>query len=249
MSLQMATIEILDREAVDPSRDLPEKIEVQFNPKEYTLNKGAQIAEINIPGIDSPILQFIRGQNEKLTLDLFFDTRRPDLDATEALMTRTNERDVVDVRTLTRPVYQLVKIQPRTHAQPRVRFHWGKGISFKAIVESVQQKFTSFSPEGIPLQATLSVTFREYKTLEEQLQELNLQSSDHTKERIVREGETLSGIAAEEYRTPAQWRLIADFEGNRGLITNPRRLTPGITLLIPPLEQPGDVIFSDEAGV
>ena len=33
----------------------------------------------------------------------------------------------------------------------------------------------------MPLRATLSVTFREYKTLEEQLAELNLQSADHTK--------------------------------------------------------------------
>ena len=38
--------------------------------------KGAQIAEIAIPGIDSPILQFVRGQTQTLTLELFFDTTR-----------------------------------------------------------------------------------------------------------------------------------------------------------------------------
>ena len=115
-----------------------------------------------------------------------------------------------DVRTLTEPVYELVKIQPKTHAPPRIRFIWGQGLSFRAIVESVQQKFTLFSPSGIPLRATLSVSFREYKTLEEQLAELNLQSADHTKRRVVRSGDTLARIASRSTATPAQWRLIAD---------------------------------------
>lgn len=234
MSLQKAMIEIRPEDR--GGNNLPAQIEVQFNPKEYTLNKGAQIAEIAIPGIDSPILQFIRGQNEKLTLDLFFDSTRSA--GAESKM----GVGASDVREKTKLIYQLVKIQPSTHAPPRIRLQWGRGISFKAIVESVQQKFTLFSPEGIPLRATLSVTFREYKTLEEQLTELNLQSSDHTKQRVVREGETLSGIAAEEYDDAGQWRVIADFPGNRGKIPSPRRLEPGIVLLIPPLEGPGQVV-------
>jgi hypothetical protein len=226
MGLTNAFIEIDERDRA--AVNIPSPIKVQFNPTEYTLQKGAQIAEIAIPGIDSPILQFIRGQNEKLTLDLFFDT------------TTINGMgdDAVDVREQTNPVYQLVKIQPKTHAPPRIRFHWGaKGISFKAIVESVQQKFTLFNPQGIPLRATLSVTFREYKTLEEQLKELNLQSSDHTKQRVVKRGDSLDRIAAEEYQDPGEWRHIAD--ANADVIENPRRLTPGTRLRIPLLDGRG----------
>lgn len=223
MALTKAIIEVLDRDAVDPSRGLEATITVQFNPTEYSLSKGAQIAEIAIPGIDSPILQFIRGQNEKLTLDLFFDT-------TESGMGES----IQDVRERTRSIYQLVKIQPKTHAPPRIRFTWGQGLSFQAIVESVQQKFTLFNPLGIPLRATVSVSFREYKTLEEQLSELNLQSSDHTRRRVAQRGETLSQIAAEEYRDPREWRRIAD--ANASVVSNPRRLVPGTTLEIPPLD-------------
>ena len=36
--------------------------------------RGDQFAEIAIPGLDAPLQQFVRGQAEKLTLDLFFDT-------------------------------------------------------------------------------------------------------------------------------------------------------------------------------
>jgi hypothetical protein len=222
MSLQKAVIEIDPR---DRGPNLPPRITVQFNPAEYSLSKGAQIAEIAIPGIDSPILQFVRGQNEKLTLELFFDTTQGGM----------GEDPVQDVRDLTTPVYQLVKIQGNTHAPPRIRFVWGKGLSFRGIVESIQQKFTVFNPHGIPLRASLAVTFREYKTLEEQLSELNLQSSDHSKERVVRSHDTLSRIAYEEYRDSSQWRQIALDPANAALLTDLRRLVPGTRLSIPAL--------------
>jgi len=44
----------------------PETIPVQFYPTEISLEKGAQIAEVAIPGLDSPLLQFVHGQNEKM---------------------------------------------------------------------------------------------------------------------------------------------------------------------------------------
>jgi hypothetical protein len=224
VELKHAIIEVLDEDARKPNGELERFLDVQFNPTEYTLNKGAQIAEIGIYGIDSPILQFVRGQNEKLTMDLFFDTT--------TLGGGLGER-ARSVTTLTKPFYQLCKIQPKTHALPRIQFTWSEALSFKAIVESVQQKFTLFNPKGLPLRATLSITFREYRTLEEQLAKLKFESVDHTKRRVVQRGDTLSRIAAEEYGDPRLWPRIADANPDVG---SPRRLRPGQVLVIPPLE-------------
>src|ERR1043165_2582998 len=135
MGLERLLIEVDPR---DIGPNLPKEIRAQFNPTEYSRAKGAQIAEIAIPGIDSPILQFVRGQTETLTMELFFDT-------TESGM---GESGVVDVRELTEPVYRLSQIQPKTHAAPRVRFFWGSGISFRAIVDNVKQKFSFFNQAG-----------------------------------------------------------------------------------------------------
>jgi len=224
MALTKAVIEVLETD-VDTSRGLQRRFNVQFNPTDYTRVKGAQIAEIAIPGIDSPILQFVRGQDEKLTLDLFFDTTSDGMSGA-----------VTDVQTLTAPFYQLVKIQSTTHALPRIRFTWGESLSFKAIVESVQQKFTLFSPEGTALRATLSVSFREYRTLDEQLAELNLQSSDHSKTWTVQRGDTLSSIAARVYGDPTRWRDLANDPSNAAAGDNPLRLAPGLVLNVPPLD-------------
>lgn len=221
MNLQKAEIQILDAEAVDVSRGLPAKFAVQFNPTEYSLAKGAQIAEIAIPGLDSPLLQFVAGQNEKLSLDLFFDsTEKGGMGAS-----------AVSVEKETNSFYQLVKIQPKTHAPPKLRFLWGLGLNFECIVESITRKFTFFNPHGVPLRATLTVTFREYKTLEQQVKELNLQSSDHTKRYVVVQGDTLASIAAREYGDAHQWRRIADANYHR--LVDLRRLPAGLELGLP----------------
>lgn len=217
---------IIEVDAKDRGPNLPAIIPVQFNPPEYTLAKAAQVAEIAIPGIDAPILQFVRGQTQTLALELFFDTTR----------LGSSTVKVVDVRLLTEMVAQLGRIQPNTHAPPRIRFIWGLGLSFRAIVDNVQQKFTLFNPAGIPVRATLTVSFKEYKTLEEQLKELNLQSADHTKRRVVRRRDTLARIAFEEYGDASKWTVIADHPENRDRLTDLRRLTPGTELAIPAID-------------
>src|SRR3989442_15193300 len=90
-----------------------EFIPVQYNPTEFSLDKSAQIAEIAIPGLDSPLLQFVRGQNEKMTLDLFFDTTEDGMG-----------QGAKSVTTKTDPFYELVKIVPKTHAPPICTFIW-----------------------------------------------------------------------------------------------------------------------------
>jgi nucleoid-associated protein YgaU len=212
-----------------------EIVDVQFNPTEFTLEKSAQLAEIAIPGLDSPLLQFVRGQTEKLTVDLFFDTTEKGTGA-----------GATSVTTLTDRVYSLVKIEPDGHAPPICTFIWnasfpGADLSasagnqrrneFQCVVDSVRQKFTFFSPEGIPLRATLTLTLREYKTLDEQLRQLNLSSPDRSHSHVTERNDTVARLAARYYHKPGEWRAIADANG----LDDPRRLDAGLYLTIPPI--------------
>src|ERR1044071_3710322 len=96
----------------DHRKDL-EPIELQYNPTDTSYDKGAQYAEIAIPGLDAPLEQFIRGTAEKLTLDLFFDTTDQGMG-----------KKVTSVTTLTDRIYQLIKIEPTRHAPPVCTFFW-----------------------------------------------------------------------------------------------------------------------------
>ena len=105
------------------------------------------------------------------------------------------------------------------------------GIQFTGIIEKLSQKFTFFLDDGTPVRATLNVSFKEYKTVQQQLQEIGRESADRTKRIVFREGDSLWLFASKEYSDPAEWRVIAD--NNR--IENPRRVEPGTELELPPL--------------
>jgi hypothetical protein len=226
------------RVAPDGLTPLGPRLAVMFNPSDLSLTKGAQLAEIAVPGLDTPLQQFVRGQTERLTVRLFFDTTDDGMGPAASSVTEQTDR-----------FYSFVKIDAHLHAPPVCRFVWGSSFPgsdlpgddnqrrahFTGVVESVQQELTLFSPRGLPLRANLTVTMREYKTLAHQQRQLGLHSADRTSSHVVRRGDTLSAIAARAYGSPAEWRRIADH--NR--ISDPARLAPGTELEIPPIERVG----------
>jgi nucleoid-associated protein YgaU len=216
----------------DGSFDL---IPVQYNPKSLSFGKQTHTADINIPGLDSPLKQFVRGATETATVELFFDTTEKGTGA-----------GAVSVTTLTDAFYGLVKIDPKTHAAPVCSFIWGQKFpgdtlperygnqrrtEFSCIVTEVKQDFKLFSPEGTPLRAVLTVKLEEYVTLARQIEQLNLQSADHTRSHLLEQGETLALVAWTYLHAPRDWRHIAAANA----IDDPRRVHPGRTLTIPPL--------------
>jgi len=193
------------------------KIEILFNPKEYTLDKSNEFANINIPGLESPLLQFTRGGLQTLTMDLFFDTY-------------TYEKGK-DVRIYTDQVVKLMEIDEELHAPPVCKFIWGKGIEFVFVLSKMTKKFTMFDSNGTPVRATLTVTFNEYLTEAEFKKPTS--SPDRTKVYTLKEGDSLWAIADKEYGNPGQWRVIAEAND----IENPRIPPVGQEIEIPPLEE------------
>jgi hypothetical protein len=229
------TIPVKGRMLVQVGPNAYEDYEIQYNPTELTFDKQTQLAEIGIPGLDAPIQQFVRGNAEKLTLELFCDTTEQGTGINANSVTSETDK-----------FYQLVKIVPKLHAPPVITFFWHhefsgnrvgdawgdhRRTSFTGVAESVRQRFTMFSPEGVPLRATVTLTLREWRPIEQQLFELHLESPDRTHRHQLVSGETLSALATRYYDRAADWRPIA--EGNA--IEDPRRLKPGAALTIPSL--------------
>ena len=192
-----------------------ESVDVLFNPNEYVLQSGNQFAWQTIPGLQSPIAQFVSGEATTLSMDLFFDTYEQG----------------VDVRTHTAQISGLLNVDRDLHAPPHCRFVWGS-LDFKGVAEKVQQRFTMFLDSGVPVRATLNVTFRAVQSMTEQYQNVPRQSADRTKQKMLKQDEQLWMLAAEEYEDPSHWRAIAEANG----IDNPRRLPYGRKLIIPRLE-------------
>jgi nucleoid-associated protein YgaU len=199
-----------------------------FNPKELSVEKSNQFAEVNIPGLASPVFQFVRGNARTVTLDLFFDTYEECLDV-RTFTDRITGWDAGSMFSNLPGVSKgLMDIDSDLHAPPVCLFIWG-AFMFQCLIERVSKRFTMFLPQGIPVRATLNITLKEYREVDIQIREIALQSSDLTKRWVVKQGESLWYIAAMEYGDPADWRLIAEAND----IENPRALLPGQELVIP----------------
>lgn len=216
MALEYATLTNLDT---------GDRIEVLFNPNEYTLNKDNNFAQAVVPGLSSPLLQFVNGNLRTLELELVFDSLEEHKHTNRMVNTAR-----ADVRTLTQPVVDLMAINADTHAPPIVLFSWG-GLTFTGVLGRVVQKFTMFRDDGVPIRARLQVSFQEWKTAADEAKEVRRQTSDYTRRYRPTQGETLAQVAARFYGDPRMWRPIAIAND----LTDPRRLPFAAVLTIPKL--------------
>lgn len=228
-NLGKLTIEILKtpRGQAIEVRGFPNgKLEVQFNPTEYTIDRETTFAEVAVPGLDAPVIQYVRGGGDKLKLELF-------LDVTDS-MENGVAKDGASVKELfVEPLERLMLQHEKLHAPPIVCLTWGSTVLLPAAVaNSLSVKYTLFDTLGRPVRATATLGVRQYATASRQLADAGLQSPDLTNVATVRQGDTLPAIAAREYGNATRWRQIA--EANR--ITNPLALTPGQPLVVPKLK-------------
>jgi hypothetical protein len=206
-SLIQAYLEIVAPTVPDPV------IPLRFNPTEYQLQKGNNFAEIGIPGLQSPPIQFVRGASEKLTADVLVDT----------------SDTLADVRVAyVKKLRGLMDLNRELHAPPIIRFIWNTEV-FRGVLESLNVTYVLFTPEGIPLRAKLSLALKEYRPVEIQIKANPTASPDFEKTYVVRRGDTLSGIAFAIYRDSSVWREIA----SNNQIQDPRTLQPGRVLRLP----------------
>jgi hypothetical protein len=199
------------------------RLEVLFNPTEYSINRETNFFEVPVPGLDSPVVQYVRGSGDKMTFELFFDItdRMQDGQVTTGQSVRELFVD---------PLERLMLQNEKLHAPPPIMILWGKEVVMEsAVATSLSVKYTLFDTRGRPVRATANLSVREHKSASAQLAEQRLASPDLTNTAVVRAGDTLPLIAFREYGDAAQWRPIAETNG----LSNPLALAPGANLIVP----------------
>jgi nucleoid-associated protein YgaU len=215
-------IDFLGREFAEARLEIVEPatehrvIPLHFNPSEYTIKKENSFAEIPIPGLESPPLQYVRGGAEVLSMEVLVDT----------------SADLKNVReTYVDPLRRLLDKTEKLHAPPIVDFVWAEQV-FHGVLQSLEVTYLLFHTDGKPLRAKLALQLKEYRPVEIQLRDEDEGTSPHVeKQYTARAGEDLSSISGAVYRDPARWREIAWANG----ITDPRSLEPGTVLTVPRL--------------
>ncbi len=190
-------------------------VPIRFNPTEYQIEKQNNFADINIPGLENPPIQFVRGNNETLSMELLVDTSDTLEDVRERYVNRLRD---------------LLNIKSDLHAPPIVRLVWDRQV-FRGVVERLSIAYVMFRPDGVPLRARLGITLKQYRPVEVQVRERPKTSPDVEKSYTVQRGDSLSSVAFRVYRDASVWRQIASANG----IRDPRRIDPGTVLTLPRL--------------
>lgn len=186
-----------------------ERIQVMYNPEELRLEQGNSFAEVGIPGLNAPPVQYVRGKARTLSMDLFFDTYETDQ----------------DVRVHTGAIVRLLDKLPMTKAPPVLLFSMGQ-FNFECVLVDASQRFTMFRRDGTPVRSTVSARFQEFVRVEIEI-ERGFFAGPPTLHTAVR-SETASAIAQAVLGDPARWREVAEAND----IDDPFDIPAGLTLAI-----------------
>lgn len=205
MALEKLKIIIEDQNKGNPTQE----VQALFNPNQVEISKTGWHEHNggNLVAAEEPAT---------LSIELFFDTT-------------LGKSPPENVQKYTQPIYSLTQTKGNLNRPPLCKLIWGKTELLPlGILKSLTKTITHFLEDGTPVAAKLRCNFQEWQ---DPIQQKKIQNPIDDPIRIVKQGETLSSIAAEEYNDPSLWRVIA--QENR--LDNPRLLTPGQRLTVPPL--------------
>lgn len=220
-----------------------EWIPVQFNPNSLRINySNTMAAERSTGRRSSPTPQYIDKSESTFSVQLIYDTTVPgpakgEFSWTqESLNTNSNylqqektgdatHQANTDVRKLTEKIAKQFidsKESPQSngHSVPRkCQFEWGAFI-FRGMVSSYSETLDFFSPEGIPLRATVALTLKEDSFQFEKLTidakqraALGFSNAANTQAATAPASAAPATAAVAAGKNPKDWRDIAMLNG------------------------------------
>jgi Contractile injection system tube protein len=206
--------------------DNGEGLKFSFNPSEYTIAKSATWNRPTTKGAKKAGRPEFQGANaQTLQMEIFLD----------GYPSGEVARSVGTLLSWVRPTAaSLNKNKPEP---PILTFHWGVNPAlegFQAYLKSVSAKYTMFDTHGTPTRATANITLEEApENPKKQGQNPTSRSIHGRSVHVLREGESLTSIAYDEYGDAHIWRGLAAFNG----IDDPLRIVPGTRILVPTLSE------------
>jgi len=192
-------------------------VEVQFNPQTLKLNYSNQVAGGTQPQGSSP--QFASTGVTKLSMELWFDVTLPLPKGAPA---------TGDVRKLTEQIVSFINVQntnstdQQIRTPPNLKFKWGSFI-FTGTMDSMDETIDLFSPDGIPLRASVSVSLSKHDLTFEfsNASGSSSRGAGASPLSTAKAGDSLQQMAAQA--GISNWQGVARANG----IANPRILQPG----------------------
>lgn len=203
-----------------------EKFELPVNPEQFAQRFQVKYDKKRPKGSQGVDQKFMSSAPEDLKLDFFFDG------------TNTIEGYVYKGESVPSQIARfkeiVYKMKGTIHRPRFVKVYLGPGIgTFNCLLSDLQITYTLFKPDGTPLRAKISASFKGHTEPERREKEQGTSSPDLTHERFVEAGDNLPLMVNRIYKEPELYLEVARFND----LTNFRRLKAGQQIFFPPVEK------------
>lgn len=192
---------------------------VLVNPESYAMDYKIEYNTDSAPGNDGTSAKYTRHDPEEFSCDLWFDNT--------GILDDTPRPDIYSEMDKFRKF--LLDIEDETHEPRHFMIIWGKMI-FKGRITGLQIQYKLFKPDGTPIRAMATVSFKGSFDDLLRLAKANLLSPDLTHKRVVRAGDTLPNLCEEIYGSTAYVTQIARVNN----LAKFRQIPAGTELYFPP---------------
>jgi len=205
-----------------------EEYTVLINPENYNEKISIEWDDKQASGTSNKNRKFKSIKPSDLEIQIVFDGTGIIPDAP-----KNEENEIASAKEQINKFEEIVLNYDGDHHKPNhVMVLWGDLI-FKGVLADISYEYKLFKPDGTALRVIAKVTFN--TTIEDKLRAAkeNQSSPDLTHVRLVLEGDTLPLMTKRIYGDSKYYLEIAKVNQ----LTNFRKLTPGQSLLFPPLEK------------
>jgi hypothetical protein len=214
---------------------------VQVNPGSYTLDRQLRYADRRGQGDSGSDAVYSGSEPTSLTVELLFDgtgvvpppSELGDVPLVGAIASALSGGDKFDVMTEIEKLDRVVHdYQGEVHRPRKVLLIWGT-LELACALTSLSYRFTLFQPDGTPLRAVATASFREALSDGERERRENPTSPDLTHLREIREGDTLPLLAHRIYGDATLYLEVARVNK----LVSFRSLRPGSRVSLPPVDK------------
>ncbi len=191
-----------------------------INPSEITISYEMEYDSAQGSGTTNSRMDFKKLKPGDMTLTFFIDG------------TGANGRQV-DVREEVARFQRVTGYNGRIHRPNYLKVVWGTLQVKRCVLKSASIAYKLFKPSGVPLRAVVTAAFIDNSDDRTRQAIAQDESADLTHVRVVKAGDNLPYMCFTIYGDPHYYLAVAKANG----IDNFRNLTPGSTILFPPLEK------------
>ena len=198
-----------------------------LNPENYRIRYQISQNESQAQGTSSAAPRFNKSLPEDLQLEFIFDRSGVIKDYDDKL----GEGIIGDIEKFKKVVLDYNGDQ---HKPNYLIISWGS-LLFKGSLKDMEITYKLFKPDGTPIRATISATFKGFIEDNLRVARENNNSPDLTHIRIVGEGDTLPLMTFRIYGDSKYYLEVA--KANK--LVDFRKLKPGQQIFFPPIEKAG----------